>query len=230
MWRASAGGGNHRGSSFWRERSFVVLASNFSCSWFTQHNPHVPFIAQASRRILFSNNVHRRARRPSQNRIFSFAVILAMRTIASVLAFAASALAYSVVAPTNATGFVNDGQNTVSWTKVSTDAANFTIVLVNQVRRAGPAVVATNQLTSPAASTRSRRTSRFSLRSSQAPLTPSRSTPRRLAGPRTATATRSTWSQTPSTSAPSSPSRSSSPSTTPCKAPAPSLPQRPRRR
>ena len=59
-----------------------------------------------------------------------------MRTIASVLAFAASALAYSVVAPTNATGFVNDGQNTVSWTKVSTDPANFTIVLVNQVRRA----------------------------------------------------------------------------------------------
>jgi hypothetical protein len=55
-----------------------------------------------------------------------------MRSIATVLAFAASALAYTVVAPTNATGFVNDGSNTVSWSRVSTDAMNFTILLVNQ--------------------------------------------------------------------------------------------------
>ena len=56
-----------------------------------------------------------------------------MRAFATILAFAASALAYQVTAPTNATGFSNDGQNTVSWNKVSTDAANFTIVLVNKV-------------------------------------------------------------------------------------------------
>jgi hypothetical protein len=55
-----------------------------------------------------------------------------MRIFAAVLAFATSALAYQVTAPTNATGFVNNGQNTVSWNKVSTDAANFTIVLVNK--------------------------------------------------------------------------------------------------
>ncbi|PSR93712.1 hypothetical protein PHLCEN_2v4607 [Hermanssonia centrifuga] len=55
-----------------------------------------------------------------------------MRTFATILAFAASAMAYSVTAPTNATGFSTSGQNTVSWSMVSTDAANFTIVLSNQ--------------------------------------------------------------------------------------------------
>ncbi|KAF7798329.1 hypothetical protein EIP86_009550 [Pleurotus ostreatoroseus] len=54
-----------------------------------------------------------------------------MRAYATVLAFAASALAYQVTAPTNATGFSTDGSNTVSWDRVSTDPQNFTIVLVN---------------------------------------------------------------------------------------------------
>lgn len=57
-----------------------------------------------------------------------------MRAFATLLAFAASALAYQVTAPTNSTGFSNDGSNTVSWDMVSSDAANFTIVLVNNVR------------------------------------------------------------------------------------------------
>lgn len=55
-----------------------------------------------------------------------------MRSFAAVLAFAASALAVSVTAPTNATGWATSGQNTVSWTAVSTDPKNFTIVLVNK--------------------------------------------------------------------------------------------------
>ncbi|KAI0787036.1 hypothetical protein BC629DRAFT_1514474 [Irpex lacteus] len=55
-----------------------------------------------------------------------------MRTFAAVLALATSAFALQVTAPTNATGFSNDGQNTVSWTRVSTDPKNFTIVLVNK--------------------------------------------------------------------------------------------------
>ncbi|EKM59253.1 uncharacterized protein PHACADRAFT_249575 [Phanerochaete carnosa HHB-10118-sp] len=55
-----------------------------------------------------------------------------MRAVATLLAFAASALAIQVTAPTNATGFFTSGQNTVSWTSVSTDPSNFTIVLVNE--------------------------------------------------------------------------------------------------
>lgn len=58
----------------------------------------------------------------------------AMRAFATLLAFAASALAYQVTEPTNSTGFSNDGSNTVSWDMVSSDPANFTIVLVNNVR------------------------------------------------------------------------------------------------
>ena len=57
-----------------------------------------------------------------------------MRSIAALLAFAASALAYQVTGPTNATGWTLSGPNVVSWNMVSTDRSNFTIVLVNQVR------------------------------------------------------------------------------------------------
>ncbi|GJE84261.1 GPI anchored serine-threonine rich family protein [Phanerochaete sordida] len=57
-----------------------------------------------------------------------------MRAVATLLAFAASALAMSVTAPTNSTGFSTSGQNTVSWTAVSTDPTNFTVVLVNMAR------------------------------------------------------------------------------------------------
>ncbi|KAI0356469.1 hypothetical protein OH77DRAFT_1400882 [Trametes cingulata] len=56
-----------------------------------------------------------------------------MRTIAAILALAASALAFQVTEPTNSTGWTTSGPNEVSWTKVDTDASNFTIVLVNQV-------------------------------------------------------------------------------------------------
>ncbi|KAI0368050.1 hypothetical protein BV20DRAFT_923546, partial [Pilatotrama ljubarskyi] len=57
-----------------------------------------------------------------------------MRSIAALLAFAASALAFQVTEPTNSTGWTTSGPNQVSWNKVDTDASNFTIVLVNQVR------------------------------------------------------------------------------------------------
>ncbi|KAI0637967.1 hypothetical protein C8Q77DRAFT_401032 [Trametes polyzona] len=55
-----------------------------------------------------------------------------MRSIAVLFALAASAFAFSVTEPTNSTGWTTSGPNQVSWTKVDTDAANFTIVLVNQ--------------------------------------------------------------------------------------------------
>lgn len=57
-----------------------------------------------------------------------------MRAVATLLAFAASALALQVTAPTNTTGFFTSGSNKVSWQSVSTDPTNFTIVLVNMVR------------------------------------------------------------------------------------------------
>ena len=56
-----------------------------------------------------------------------------MRSAFALLAFAASALAYTVTEPDAATGWTTSGPNVVAWTKVSTDAANFTIVLDNQV-------------------------------------------------------------------------------------------------
>jgi len=55
-----------------------------------------------------------------------------MRTVAAVLAFAASALAYQVTSPNNSTGWTTSGPNTVTWTMVSTDPSNFTVVLSNQ--------------------------------------------------------------------------------------------------
>ena len=61
--------------------------------------------------------------------------LITMRFITAVLALASTALAFTVTKPDNATGFVNDGQNLVSWTRVDTDPSNFTIVLVNKVCR-----------------------------------------------------------------------------------------------
>lgn len=55
-----------------------------------------------------------------------------MHAFAAVLALATSAFALQVTQPTNTTGFSNNGQNTVSWTRVSTDPTNFTVVLVNK--------------------------------------------------------------------------------------------------
>ncbi|OBZ76505.1 hypothetical protein A0H81_03768 [Grifola frondosa] len=56
-----------------------------------------------------------------------------MRSVAALLTFAVSAFAYSVTEPSNPTVWTNgDSTEVVSWTKVVTDPANFTIVLVNQ--------------------------------------------------------------------------------------------------
>ncbi len=56
-----------------------------------------------------------------------------MRAVLTLLTFAASALAYSVTEPDATTGWTTSGPNVVVWQTVSTDAANFTIVLNNQV-------------------------------------------------------------------------------------------------
>ncbi|PIL36927.1 hypothetical protein GSI_00617 [Ganoderma sinense ZZ0214-1] len=55
-----------------------------------------------------------------------------MRAVFALLSFAASALAYSVIEPDATTGWTTSGPNVVVWQMVSTDPANFTIVLNNQ--------------------------------------------------------------------------------------------------
>ncbi|KIY52528.1 hypothetical protein FISHEDRAFT_35110 [Fistulina hepatica ATCC 64428] len=54
----------------------------------------------------------------------------------SLVAFvpASIALAYEVSYPTATQGWTNSGAQTVPWQSVSTDAINFTILLINQVK------------------------------------------------------------------------------------------------
>jgi hypothetical protein len=61
--------------------------------------------------------------------------IFTMRAALTLLSLAASAFAVAVTQPNASQGWtIGSGQNTVSWSSVSTDRANFTILLVNQVR------------------------------------------------------------------------------------------------
>ncbi|KIY50037.1 hypothetical protein FISHEDRAFT_40025 [Fistulina hepatica ATCC 64428] len=54
----------------------------------------------------------------------------------SLVAFvlASTALAYQVTSPNANQGWTNSGAQLVSWERVSTDASNFTILLINQVK------------------------------------------------------------------------------------------------
>lgn len=64
-----------------------------------------------------------------------------MRCLFALLSFVATACAYQVLTPGNAAGWTSAGPNTVTWQRVATDPATFTMLLVNQVR--------TSLLTSP---------------------------------------------------------------------------------
>jgi len=55
-----------------------------------------------------------------------------MFALASLLALAASAAALHVTQPSNSSGWTTSGPNTVTWSSVSTDNSNFSIVLNNQ--------------------------------------------------------------------------------------------------
>ncbi|KAF9472950.1 hypothetical protein BDN70DRAFT_817933 [Pholiota conissans] len=57
-----------------------------------------------------------------------------MRFAACLLAFASSALAYSVSTPNSVEGWSNVGSQPLVWQRVDTDRKNFTALLVNQVR------------------------------------------------------------------------------------------------
>lgn len=53
-----------------------------------------------------------------------------MRSAIILFSLAASAVAYQITSPSESTDWTNSGSQTVAWDMVSTDASNFTIVLV----------------------------------------------------------------------------------------------------
>jgi len=56
-----------------------------------------------------------------------------MHAIATfLLSFLATTWAYSVLTPNDSVGWVNQGSNNLTWTRVDTDPLNFTVVLTNQ--------------------------------------------------------------------------------------------------
>jgi hypothetical protein len=57
-----------------------------------------------------------------------------MRSLFTVFSLVASACAYQILTPSNSSGWTTTGPNIVTWQRVNTDANNFTMVLVNQVR------------------------------------------------------------------------------------------------
>jgi len=61
-----------------------------------------------------------------------------MFSLAVLLSLAISALAYQVTSPNNVTGWLSNGDNTVSWNRVDTDPTSFAIFLVNQDRSVLP--------------------------------------------------------------------------------------------
>ncbi|KAI0248834.1 Ser-Thr-rich glycosyl-phosphatidyl-inositol-anchored membrane family-domain-containing protein [Lactifluus subvellereus] len=62
-----------------------------------------------------------------------------MRCLFALLSFVATACAYTVLTPGNAAGWTTAGTNTVTWQRVDSDAATFTLVLVNQDKKVLPA-------------------------------------------------------------------------------------------
>jgi len=57
---------------------------------------------------------------------------IAMRALSVLLAFISSAFAYQVLVPNASQGWTNQGGQSLSWDRVSTDSLNFTVVLDNQ--------------------------------------------------------------------------------------------------
>ncbi|KAH9967258.1 hypothetical protein BC827DRAFT_577816 [Russula dissimulans] len=62
-----------------------------------------------------------------------------MRSFFTLIALIASASAYQVLTPGNTVNWTTSGPNAVTWQRVSTDPANFTMLLVNQDKTILPA-------------------------------------------------------------------------------------------
>ncbi|KAJ6463560.1 GPI-anchored small secreted protein [Mycena sanguinolenta] len=58
--------------------------------------------------------------------------------LAILAAFVASVSAISIITPNPSKGWTNDGSNTITWSSVSTDPSNFTILLENHNTTAAP--------------------------------------------------------------------------------------------
>jgi hypothetical protein len=56
-----------------------------------------------------------------------------MRSLITLFSLVASACAYSILTPSNSSGWTIGVTNNVTWTRVNTDANTFTLLLVNQV-------------------------------------------------------------------------------------------------
>jgi hypothetical protein len=57
-----------------------------------------------------------------------------MRSLFTLFSLVASACAYQILTPSQSVGWTTLGRNNVTWTRVNTDQATFTMLLVNQVR------------------------------------------------------------------------------------------------
>jgi hypothetical protein len=57
-----------------------------------------------------------------------------MQFLFALIPFVALASAYQITSPGGAAGWTTAGPNVVTWQRVSTDAANFTLLLVNQAK------------------------------------------------------------------------------------------------
>jgi len=57
-----------------------------------------------------------------------------MRFFVTLFSLIASACAYQIITPGNSAGWTTAGGNNVTWQRVSSDQAAFTMLLVNQVR------------------------------------------------------------------------------------------------
>jgi len=57
-----------------------------------------------------------------------------MRSLFTLFSLVATACAYSISSPGGSSGWTTGGRNNVTWQRVSTDQATFTMLLVNQVR------------------------------------------------------------------------------------------------
>jgi hypothetical protein len=55
-----------------------------------------------------------------------------MRSLITLFSLVASACAYQILTPSNSSGWTTTGSNIVTWSRVSTDPTNFTMLLVNQ--------------------------------------------------------------------------------------------------